>query len=90
MPANLTIHARARVRQRGRRDEDVDFVLRHGTDTGDGVLLTNKDVQRLVTSAKHLIDMAERLKGERVVADGEQVITVFRANRRQQHALLHV
>jgi hypothetical protein len=85
----LTGHAAARLRQRGLRDRDVDFILRHGTDTGDGAILAGKDVQRLIKDAKRIIDNAQRLKNKRVVALGGTVITVFHADRRQQHELLH-
>lgn len=87
--ATFTNHARTRIRQRGLRHADVEFVLQFGTETADGVILSNQDADCLVADAKRTIAMAERLRGQRIVADGDTIITVFRADRRQQHALLH-
>ena len=86
---DFTNHARTRMRQRGLRDHDVELILTHGTDTGDGVILATKDAQRIINRAKRAIKMAERLQNKRVIADGDEVITVFHASRRQAHALLH-
>jgi hypothetical protein len=85
----LSNHAVARARQRGLREQDIEFILRFGTDTGDGVILAVKDTQKIIFTAKRMIDMAERLKNARVVAHSGEVITVFHATRRQQHKLLH-
>jgi len=85
----FTNHARGRIRQRGLRERDVEFILNYGTDTGDGVILAKKDAQRIIANAKRQIEAAERLVNKRVVADGEEIITVFHADRRQAHQLLH-
>jgi hypothetical protein len=84
----LTNHAVVRARQRGLRKEDVDFILRVGTDIGDGVMLTVKDAQEIITEAKRIINRAERLKNVRVVAADGKVITAFHATRRQQRYFL--
>jgi hypothetical protein len=85
----LTKHALARVRQRGLRERDVDFILRFGTDTGDGVILSARDAQQVIAEAKRYIGLAERLKNKMVVDDGNVIITVLHTDRRQQHRLLH-
>jgi hypothetical protein len=77
------------MRQRSLREDDVEFILRHGTETDDGVLLTARDVQELVRGAKRLIETAERLRCKRVATRDGAIITAFHADRRQQHALLH-
>lgn len=85
----FTQHAAARIRQRGLREKDVEFILRHGTHAGNGVILAARDVQRIVAEAKRTIDMAARLKNKRVIADGDEVITAFHADPKQAHELLH-
>jgi hypothetical protein len=85
----FTKHARVRIRQRGLREGDVEFILNHGTDTGDGAILADKDARRVIAEAKKQIDMAERLRNKRVVADGDEIITVFHADSHQAHELLH-
>jgi hypothetical protein len=87
--AVLTMHAEARLRQRGLRERDVEFILRFGTDHGDRVILSAQDVQRIIIEAKRMITMAERLRNKTVVANDGEIITVFHANRREQHRLLH-
>jgi hypothetical protein len=34
----MTDHARTRMRQRGIRKQDVDFILQHGSSVPDGVI----------------------------------------------------
>ena len=85
----LTRHAEARLRQRGLRERDVEFILRFGTDSGDRVILSAQDVQRIIMEAKRMIAMAERLVNKTIVATDGEIITIFHANQREQHRLLH-
>ena len=45
MSLELTRHAEQRLRQRGLRECDLEFVLRHGSHLGDAIVLTNKDAE---------------------------------------------
>ena len=85
----FTKHGMARIRQRGLKESDVDFIMRNGTDTGDGYMVTEKDARNMIKKAKQLIAMAERLRNKRIVADGAEVLTAFHATRQQAHVLLH-
>lgn len=85
----LSKHALGRARQRGLHKSDIEFILRYGTDTKDGAILSRNDAEEIIAAAKKVIHLVERLKNKRVVSDGADVITVFHATRRQQHALLH-
>jgi len=84
----LTRHARCRVRQRGMRENDASFVVRHGTEAGNGYIFTQKDEEEIVRQAKSLMQTARRLRGKYIVCDGGDVITAFHATDRQQHRLL--
>ena len=50
-------HAQTRARQRGYRDSDIDFVIKHGTNVDDGSFLTDKDVQTRLVSLLRNADL---------------------------------
>lgn len=84
-----TKHAHARIRQRGMREQDVEFILNHGTENGDRVFLSARDADALILKAKKMIAAAERLKNKMVVIRDGKVITAFTADRRQLHNVAH-
>lgn len=88
MSALLTNHAQRRIRQRGRRESEIDFVYSHGTHCRDGILLTNKDRDSLIEEYRRKIRLAEKLAGMFIACEGRTVKTVFRADREQQHWML--
>jgi hypothetical protein len=61
----FTNHAYARIRQRGLRERDVEFIVNYGTDTGDDTILAKTDARRVIPNAKRTIRMAERLVNAR-------------------------
>ena len=87
--SKFTKHARSRMRQRGLREQDVEFIIQHGTETRDGFILSRKDAAAVECDAKRLIQLASRLTNKRVIADGDEVITIYHASKKQQHSLLH-
>jgi hypothetical protein len=79
---DFTRHGRQRMSQRATSERDVDVILYFGTAVGsDAVLLTEKDANRA-------IQCLERLKNRKVILGKETVITVYRANRTHQKAVL--
>jgi hypothetical protein len=76
------------MRQRGRRESEVDFVFAHGSPCKDGILLTNKDRDRLIEDARRKIALASKLAGTYVACDGDTIKTVFLASKEQQHRML--
>ena len=80
----ITGHALERLRQRGFRESDVEFILNNGTIKGTKAMLTNKDGAKLIEKAKKTISIVNRLAGKQIIVDGDDVITVFHANSRQQ------
>lgn len=80
---SLTHHAQARIRQRGFREDDVDLVFRVGTRVADDAfLLTDKDAARAIRKRKQEIQQLERLRGSKVIVEGETLITLYHTARR--------
>lgn len=80
---SLTHHAQARMRQRGFREEDADLVFRVGTRVADDAfLLTDKDAARAIRKRKQEIQQLERLRGSKVIVEGETLITLYHTARR--------
>ena len=48
----LTIHEIYRIRQRGLRESDVEFIINNGTINGGKAMLTNKDSRKLIRKEK--------------------------------------
>lgn len=89
MNLEFSLHAAARIRQRGLRERDVDAIVEAGSAThGDSVLLTAQDVDREILRRKGEIAQLERLRGCRVVMSGSTIITVYRTSRKTEKRLL--
>lgn len=87
-PFRLTKHAEVRMQQRGRRPKDIEFVLTHGTETPEGILLTRRDVNTIEQEARRAIKLAHKLQNVFVPCEKGVVKTVFRASGAQQRRLL--
>lgn len=88
---NLMIskHATDRVRQRGVRESDIPVILDAGTPIGDdSVYLLSQDVDREIREHKQAIAKLERLRGWRVVIEGQTVITAYRPSSKIGKKLL--
>lgn len=81
-------HALTRLRQRGRRFQDVELILRYGTTvSGDGIILREDDVARIVRELKTQCERIQRLANWKVVMAGETVVTIYPASKRHQKRL---
>ena len=79
----FTSHAEARMRQRGYRDADIGFVLSVATRVSeDAFFLSDKDAAREIERRRHEIQQLERLRGTKVILEGESFITIYHADRR--------
>lgn len=85
----LTTHARARVRQRGFREDDIDIIVRYGTAGAAGrYVLTNRDVDEAMRDGVR-VDRAERLRDTAVVLAGDgTVVTVYHLRCPPRRALM--
>jgi len=88
-PPRYARHAASRLRQRGRSQEDVDLIIRHGTPVdGNGILLRDDDVKRVTQELLGQIHRLNKLAGWKVVTEGGTIVTVYRARRAHQKRLL--
>jgi hypothetical protein len=86
---HLTNHAEARVRQRGIRESDIPVIVAAGTPVDDdSVFLLARDVDREIQQRKREICALERLRGCRVVIDGQTVVTIYRPSNKTEKKLL--
>jgi hypothetical protein len=77
------------MRQRGLRDADLALVLDAATRVApDAYLMTDADVMREITQRKWEIQMLERLRGLKVVVEGDVVLTVYHARARVRRQTL--
>ena len=81
-------HAQARARQRGYRDSDIDFVIKHGTNVDDGSFLTDGDVHKAIEKRKQEIQQFSRLKGTVVIVSGDTIVTTYRPDKRRVQKLI--
>ena len=82
MDSQLSTHAEQRLQQRGLREEDIELLMQFGTRLDDHCfLMRNKDVQREIIRRKREIQALERLRGVKIVCDGDLVITAYRPAR---------
>jgi hypothetical protein len=81
----LSRHAQTRSQQRSLPKVDIELVWKLGTVTGpDCFALTNADVDREIRALKVEISRLERLRGVKVIAAGDTVITAFRPRKIMQ------
>ncbi len=86
---SLSEHGAVRLKQRGIRESDVDFLVENGTKKGDMIVFTNKDFAKMEKKAKLLLKISERLRGKCLVVRDNLVVTGFHANPQQIHDLAH-
>jgi hypothetical protein len=83
----FTHHAEARLRQRGFRNGDVSLVLSVATRvTEDAFFLSDKDATREIERRRNEIQQLERLRGTKVIVDGESIITIYKCDRKNLRA----
>jgi len=87
---HVTSHAEARMRQRGFRKSDVDFVLNVATCVGDDAFfLTDQDAAREIERRKREIQQLERLKGSKLIVKGDTLITLYHVTRKHRRHATH-
>lgn len=78
-----TLHARQRLRQRGRKTRDVNLIVRYGTAVnGGGIVLLRQDVDRALSDLKRRAEALQRLANWKVVLAGDRVVSIYPATRR--------
>lgn len=84
----LSKHVAQRAQQRGRRQNEVEFVLAHGTEVRGGIILSDKDAIEIERRARQEIAMANRLRGIYVPTKDDVATTIFKATPKQRSRLL--
>lgn len=80
---HFTHHAEARMRQRGFRNADIGFVLSVATRVADDAFfLSDKDAAHEIERRRREIQQLERLRGTKVIVEGETLITIYQSNRK--------
>jgi hypothetical protein len=83
----FTHHAETRMRQRGFRNADVILVLSVATRVAeDAFFLSDKDAAREIERRRHEIQQLERLRGTKLIVEGESIITLYRSERKPARA----
>jgi hypothetical protein len=76
----LTRHAEMRMRQRGFRKTDVNLVFSVATRVAeDAFFLTDEDAAREIKQRKHEIQQLERLRGSKIIVEGDTLVTLYHA-----------
>ncbi len=89
MNPTLSRHAEARAQQRGIRESDIPVIIAAGTPVSDdSVFLMARDVDREIQRRKREICALERLRGCRVVIEGQTVVTTYRPSNKTLKKLL--
>ena len=84
---SFTHHAVVRLSQRGLSAGDVDLIVLLGSETPDGYLVQDHDCAALEATLKRLLNKVQRLKGKRVVVQGERLVTAYHATPKEQRRL---
>ncbi len=84
----ISAHAQQRMSQRALSKNDLNLVMRYGTETKDGYYLRQRDVEHQEKELRKIISQLHRLSGKYVVADGDTVITAYHPSKPRQKRIL--
>jgi hypothetical protein len=75
------------MRQRGFRNADVNLVISVATRVADDAFfLSDKDAAREIERRRHEIQQLERLRGTKLILEGQNVITLYHPDRKPSRA----
>jgi hypothetical protein len=78
-------HAEKRLNQRGIRSHHVDLLINSATQVSpDEYLLLDSDVDREILRRKHEIQQLEKLRGMKLVVEGDTLVTAYRSKQPDQ------
>lgn len=85
MRYTITRHAEARMQQRGLRKRDLELMLVAADQVGpDAYLMTNEVVDGEISRLKKEIQQFERLRGKKLIVEGDIVVTAYDPCQRNQ------
>jgi len=88
MTLTITDHAAIRMAQRSFGVSDVELAMMIGTEVEGGVLVRDRDCEQVLTALAAFRRQIERLRGKRIVCEGERLVTAYRANPKKAKRLL--
>lgn len=71
------------MQQRAVRDQDLDLIMRFGTEVDNGLILTKDDVKKAVSFKREEIGRLEKLSGKVVIIKGDTVVTTYVPSKRR-------
>ena len=83
-----TRHGEIRMAQRAIREDDLELILRIGTEVENGYFVCEKDAQVEMRRLKMKLEQIRRISGKRVVVAGDRIVTVYHAYRSKTRSLL--
>jgi hypothetical protein len=83
----LTAHAVQRLAQRGMAMADLDLAALLGREVEGGLLVLDKDCERVARELKYLAERVRRLGGLRLVQSDGVLVTAYRAKPKKQRRL---
>jgi hypothetical protein len=84
----LTKHVLRRAQERSIRETDLGLVCEFGTSTARGTVLTRNDILAVEREAAYLLDRLRKMQNVFVAVDGEDLITTYRATKKQVSRLI--
>jgi hypothetical protein len=84
----LSDHAALRLAQRAIRTHDLELAVLIGTQVEGGFLVLERESAAVARDLARLAERVRRLAGIRVVQDGENTVTAYRATREKRRRLL--
>jgi hypothetical protein len=88
MTLTISDHAALRMAQRGLAISDVELALTIGTEVEGGIFVRDKDCDQVLKALAAVRRQVERLRGKRLVCDGERLVTAYRAEPKKAKRLL--
>ena len=85
---NLTQHAMKRLAQRNIKMNVFGVIRKYASPVNDGFLFTSRDARDAIVDHPSLREDIARCVNVAMIIDNETMITVMRANRRKQQALM--
>jgi hypothetical protein len=81
-----TRHVLKRAAQRGVKEKDLELIVRYGSETAKGVIMTRRDFAQVEQETKQLLGRLSHLVGKFVATQGAEIITVFHATEKQRRS----
>ena len=86
---NYSMHAQQRMGQRGFNEKDIELLHQYGSFIDDtSLLMTNKDIDNIISVLKSKIKIFERLRGSKLVFGNNVIITCYHPTEKHKKKTL--